>query len=103
MSKKDDLDDPPGMRNGRSLPAQLDGSPGIAGNSSITYQVRGGSEMPGTYIFVAFALVMTGVTIGILGMVVLGIKRDDRPGGFPVRTDDRAARAARRVIGVGSR
>jgi len=60
--------------------------------------------VPGTtYIFTALALVMTGVTIGILVMIRLGINRDDRPGRFPLRTDDWAARAARRVIGVGAR
>jgi hypothetical protein len=36
-------------------------------------------------------------------MICLGIKRDDRPGGFPAYTNDRTARAARRVIGVGAR
>jgi hypothetical protein len=59
--------------------------------------------MTETYIFAALALVMTGVTIGILVMISLGIKRDDRPGRFPVKTDDWTARAARRVIGVGAR
>jgi hypothetical protein len=60
--------------------------------------------VPGTtYIFIALALVMAGVTIGILVMIRLGINRDDRPGGFPLGTDDGAARAARRVIGVGAR
>lgn len=59
--------------------------------------------MTETYIFAALALVMTGVTIGILVMISLGIKRDDRPGGFPVKSDDWTARAARRVIGVGAR
>ena len=59
--------------------------------------------MTETYIFAALALVLAGVTIGILVMICLGIRRDDRPGGFPAHTDDRAARAARRVIGVGAR
>ena len=36
-------------------------------------------------------------------MIRLGIKRDDRPGGFPAYTNDLTARAARRVIGVGAR
>jgi hypothetical protein len=59
----------------------------------------------GTYIYAVLALVLVvaGMTIGILVMIGLGIKRDDRPGGFPADTDDRAARAARRVIGVGAR
>jgi hypothetical protein len=56
-----------------------------------------------TYIFAALALVVAGVAIGILVMIALGIKRDDRPGGFPAKTDDGTARAARRVIGVGAR
>ncbi len=56
-----------------------------------------------TYIFAALALMVAGVTIGILVMIRLGIKRDDRPGGFPADTDDLAARAARRMIGVGVR
>jgi hypothetical protein len=55
------------------------------------------------YVFAALALVVAGVTIGILVMICLGIKRDDRSGGFPADTDDRTARAARRVIGVGAR
>jgi hypothetical protein len=55
------------------------------------------------YVFAALALVVAGVTMGILVMICLGIKRDDRPGGFPAATSDRTARAARRVIGVGAR
>ena len=39
--------------------------------------------MTETYLFAALALVVAGVTIGILMMICLGIKRDDRPGGFP--------------------
>lgn len=55
------------------------------------------------YAVLALVLVVAGVTIGILVMIGLGIKRDDRPGGFPAETDDRTARAARRMIGVGAR
>jgi hypothetical protein len=55
------------------------------------------------YVFAALALVVAGVTMGILVMICLGIKRDDRPGGFPAATSDRTARAARRVIGVSAR
>jgi hypothetical protein len=36
-----------------------------------------------TYIFAVLALMVAGVTIGILMMICLGIKRDDRPGGLP--------------------
>jgi hypothetical protein len=56
-----------------------------------------------TYIFAAIALVVTGIAIGVLVMVCLGIKRDDRPGGFPAHTDDRIANAARRANRVGIR
>ena len=35
------------------------------------------------YVSAATALVLAGAAIGILVMVCLGIKRDDRPGGFP--------------------
>ncbi len=56
-----------------------------------------------TYVFAALALVIAGVTIGVLVMVCLGIKRDDRPGGFPADTSDRTARAARRLTGTGAR
>jgi hypothetical protein len=57
----------------------------------------------GIYVSAAIALVVAGVGIGILVMVCLGIKRDDRPGGFPVDADDRIARAARKMTGAGSR
>lgn len=53
-------------------------------------------------VFAAVALAM-GVAIGVLVMIRLGISRDDRPGRFPAQTDDRIARAARRVTGVGAR
>jgi len=56
----------------------------------------------GMYVVAALALVVAGVTIGILVMICLGIKRDDRPGGFPAGTNDRIASATRRVIGVGA-
>ena len=59
--------------------------------------------MPGMYVSAAIALVVAGASIGILVMVCLGIKRDDRPGGFPAAAKDRTARAARRMTGVGAR
>ena len=55
------------------------------------------------YVFAALALVVAGVTMGILVMVCLGIKRDDRPGGFPAAAKDRTARAARKMTGAGAR
>jgi len=57
----------------------------------------------GTYIFAAIALVAAGAVIGILAVVALGIRRDDRRGGFPARTHSAMARGARRVTGVSSR
>jgi hypothetical protein len=62
-----------------------------------------GSDVTGTYIFAAIALVAAGAMIGVLTVVTLGIRRDDRRGGFPARPRGRAARGARRVIGVGIR
>ena len=59
--------------------------------------------MTGTYIFAAIALVAAGMTIGVLAVVTLGIRRDDRRGGFPARPRSRVARGARRVTGVGIR
>ena len=59
--------------------------------------------MTGMYVSAAIALVAAGVAIGILVMVRLGIKRDDRPGGFPAGPDDRVARATRKMTGAGAR
>ena len=55
------------------------------------------------YVYAAIALVAAGAAVGILAMVCLGIKRDDRPGRFPADADDRIARAARKMTGAGSR
>ena len=55
------------------------------------------------YVFAALALVVAGVTMGILVMICLGIKRDDRPGGFPADANDRIARASRKMTGAGAR
>ncbi len=59
--------------------------------------------MIGMYVLAAITLVIAGVALGILLTVCLGIKRDDRPGGFPADTNDRIARAARRMIGAAAR
>ena len=59
--------------------------------------------MIGMYVSAAIALVVAGVAIGIVAMVCLGIKRDDRPGGFPGDANDRIARAARKMTGAGAR
>jgi hypothetical protein len=55
------------------------------------------------HVLEAIALVMAGGTVGGLGVISLGIKRDDRPGRFPADTNDLIARAARRASGVGIR
>jgi hypothetical protein len=57
----------------------------------------------GMYAFAAIALLVTGVAVGVLLMVCLGINRDDHPGGFPAASNDRMARAARRVTRAGTR
>lgn len=59
--------------------------------------------MIGLYVSAAAALLVAGVTIGILVMVCLGIKRDDRPGGFPADAPDRIARATRKITGAAVR
>jgi hypothetical protein len=61
------------------------------------------SDVTGTYIFAAIALVAAGAVIGVLAVVALGIRREDRRGGFPARPRGRVARGARRVTGAGSR
>ena len=58
--------------------------------------------MIGMFVSAAIALVVAGVAIGILVMVCLGIKRDDRPGGFPADANDRIARATRKMTGAGA-
>jgi hypothetical protein len=55
------------------------------------------------YVSAAIALVAAGAAIGIVVMVCLGIKRDDRPGGFPADANDGIARAARKMTGAGVR
>ena len=55
------------------------------------------------YVSAATALVLAGAAIGILVMVCLGIKRDDRPGGFLADAHDRTERAARKMTGAGIR
>ena len=55
------------------------------------------------YVSAATALVLAGAAIGILVMVCLGIKRDDRPSGFPADAHDRTERAARKMTGAGTR
>ena len=56
-----------------------------------------------TYVLAALALVAAGVAIGIIVTISLGIKRNDRPGGFLADTEEWTARAACRVTGIGTR
>jgi hypothetical protein len=55
------------------------------------------------YVSAVIALVAAGAAMGVVAMVCLGIKRDDRPGGFPADADGRIARAARKMTGAGAR
>ena len=59
--------------------------------------------MIGTCVSVVIALVVAGAAIGIVVMVCPGIKRDDRPGVLTADTNDRIARAARKMTGAGAR
>ena len=59
--------------------------------------------MIGMYVSAAAALVLAGAAIGILVMVCLGIKRDDRLDGFPADANDGKARAARKLTGASIR
>ena len=59
--------------------------------------------MIGTCVSVVIALGVAGAAIGIVVMVCPGIKRDDRPGGFPAAAKDRTTRAARKMTGAGAR
>ena len=59
--------------------------------------------MTGTYIFAAIALVTAGAVIGVLTVVALGIRQEDRRGGFPARPRGWLARSTRRVTGAGIR
>jgi hypothetical protein len=61
------------------------------------------SDVIETYVVTAIALVAAGAVIGVLAVLALGIRRDDRRGGFPARTRGRIARGARQVTGVGVR
>ena len=59
--------------------------------------------MTGIYVFTTIALVAAGAVMGVLAMVALGIRRDDRRGRFPAHPHGLIARGARRVTGVAVR
>lgn len=52
------------------------------------------------YIFTALALIIAGAAIGFLVVVSSGIRREEREFSLLTNTTDRAARRARRLIGV---
>ena len=57
--------------------------------------------MTETYVFAAIALVATGVVTGIIAVVSLGIRREDRRGRrLPVDANDRITRGTRQLTGL---
>ena len=53
------------------------------------------------YLCAAITLLVIGVVIGVVAVVSLGIRREDRRGSrLPVDADDRVARGARRLTGL---
>jgi hypothetical protein len=55
------------------------------------------------YAITAVTLLAAGAVIGFLVVVSLGIQRDDRQKSLLASSDNRVARGARRVTGVGAR
>ena len=72
-------------------------------NDRITPGQREVGAVIGMHVLEVIELVVAGGTIGGLGVISLGIKRDDRPGGFPADAHDRMARATRKITGAGAR
>jgi hypothetical protein len=58
------------------------------------------SDVIEIYVFTTIALIAAGVVIGAITVVSLGIRRDDRSGGFPADPKDRVTRSARRLTGT---
>ena len=53
------------------------------------------------YVFTAITLVATGVVTGIIAVVSLGIRREDRRGSrLPVDANDRITRGTRQLTGL---
>ena len=59
--------------------------------------------MAGTYLTAAAALVIGGVVIGVLIVICLGIRREERRGSLTKQSDSRMDRGVRRLNGAGSR
>jgi hypothetical protein len=59
--------------------------------------------MAGTYLTAGLALVIAGVVIGVLSVICLGIRREERRGSLTKQADNRMDRGVRRLNGAGSR
>jgi hypothetical protein len=59
--------------------------------------------MAGTYLTAGLALVIAGVVIGVLSVICLGIRREERRGSLTKQSDSRMDRGVRRLNGAGSR
>lgn len=59
------------------------------------------SDVTEIYVFTAITLVATGVVTGIIAVVSLGIRREDRRGSrLPVDANDRITRGTRQLTGL---
>ena len=54
-------------------------------------------------VYLATALMMAGAVLGVLGVVCLGIHREERDYSLGSKVSSRVARGARQVTGVGVR
>ena len=59
--------------------------------------------MAGTYLTAAAALVIAGIVIGVLIVICLGIRREERRGSLTKQSDNLMDRGVRRLNGAGSR
>ncbi len=59
--------------------------------------------MAGTYLTAAAVFVIAGVVIGVLSVICLGIRREERRGSLTKQSDSRMDRGVRRLNGAGSR
>ena len=59
--------------------------------------------MAGIYLTAAAALVIAGIVTGVLIVICLGIRREERRGSLTRQSDSRMDRGVRRLNGAGSR
>ena len=59
--------------------------------------------MAGTYLTAGAALVIAGIVTGVLIVICLGIRREERRGSLTKQSDSRMDRGVRRLNGAGSR